>query len=91
MGPYLIVALSVCAPVLASALTMAPRGVLYLLGVRNITGLIYLLFWAPFLCTAVYAIFTQRPKIRRLFVIAYVLVAIANIGGCAFEITHAFN
>ena len=46
---------------------------------------------APFLCTAVYAIFTQRPKIRRLFVIAYVLVAIANIGGCAFEITHAFN
>jgi hypothetical protein len=89
--PSLIVGVAVGAAIAGSAFTMAPRGFLYALGIRNITDSVYLLFWLPFLCVSMLAVLAGNRKIRNTLAISLVVLTILNVAGCVSEIVHEIN
>jgi len=91
MVPSLGAAISVGASVLASAITSAPRGIFYALGINTSLDWIYMLFWPVFIFTALYVTFKRKSKIRSVLTIASAILAISNVGGCMSEAYHQIS
>lgn len=89
--PSVGAALCAAASVVLCAITMAPRGILYLFHVRNASVSVSLSFWFPMLVLAFWACLTESKKFRRALIIVLVAATLMNLSGCFLELPSQLN